>query len=89
MVEESRKLEPNVDFILMVGALLTACAKTGCIEFAFVELFHLEDPALEALRNLDSRHGVDIADGRPDETVLDGLVDVGRRLSNLKSRAIL
>jgi hypothetical protein len=73
-----------------IGALLTACAKTGCLEFAFVELFHHEDPALETLRNLDSRHGVDTTDGRSyDETVLDGLVDIGRRLNNLKARAVL
>ena len=73
-----------------IGALLTACAETGALEFAFVELFHHEDPALEALRELDPRHGIDTTDGRSyDETVLDGLVDVSRRLNNLVTRGIL
>ncbi len=73
-----------------IGALLTACAKTGCLEMAFVELFHHEDAALEALRNLDPGHGLDTTDGRTyDEAVLDGVVDVARRLNNLKTRKIL
>jgi len=73
-----------------IGALLTACAQTGKLEFAFVELFHHEDAALEALRELDSRHGVDTRDGRTyDQAVLDGLVDVGRRLNNLAVRGVL
>ncbi len=73
-----------------IGALLAACAKTGSLEMVFVELFHHEDPALEALRALDPGHGVDTTDGRSyDETVLDGLVDVSRRLNNLKTRGIL
>lgn len=73
-----------------IGALLTACAKTGCLEMVFVELFHHEDPALEALRALDSGHGIDTTDGRTyDDAVLDGLIDVGRRLNNLATRSIL
>jgi hypothetical protein len=73
-----------------IGALLTACAQTGCLEMAFVELFHHEDPALELLRELDSGHGIDTTDGRSyDEAVLDGLVDVGRRLNNLVNRGML
>ena len=73
-----------------IGALMTKCAETGALEFAFVELFHHEDPALEALRALDPRHGVDTTDGRTyDEAVLDGLVDVSRRLNNLVVRGIL
>jgi hypothetical protein len=73
-----------------IGALLTACAQTGCLEMAFVELFHHEDPALELLRELDSGHGIDTTDGRSyDEAVLDGLVDVGRRLNNLVNRRML
>lgn len=73
-----------------IGALLTACAKTGKLEFAFVELFHHEDPAMEQLRELDSGHGIDTTDGRTyDEAVLDGLVDVSRRLNNLVCRGIL
>jgi hypothetical protein len=73
-----------------IGALMTACAKTGCLEMAFVELFHHEDPALEALRDLDPGHGLDTTDGRSyDEAVIDGLVDVARRLNNLKTRGML
>lgn len=72
-----------------IGALLTACAKTGELEFAFVELFHHKDPALEALRNFDSNHGIDTRDGRSyDETVLDGVADVTRRLNNLVTRGV-
>jgi hypothetical protein len=57
---------------------------------AFVELFHHEDPALEALRDLDPGHGLDTTDGRSyDEAVIDGLVDVARRLNNLKTRGML
>lgn len=73
-----------------IGALLTACARTGCLEMAFVELFHHEDPALEALRAFDPGHGIDTTDDRTyDEAVLDGLLDVGRRLNNLANRGIL
>lgn len=73
-----------------VGALLAACAATGKLEMAFVELFHHEDAALEPLRQLDPRHGIDTRDGRTyDEAVMDGLVDVARRLNNLTARGIL
>lgn len=73
-----------------VGAMLAACAATGALEMAFVELFHHEDPALEALRELDSGHGVNTLDGRTyDRAVLDGLVDIGRRLNNLAARGVL
>lgn len=73
-----------------VGALLAAAAKTGKLEYVFVELFHHEDPALEGLRQLDSGHGIDTRDGRTyRETVLDGLVSVTRRLNNLVARGIL
>ncbi len=73
-----------------IGALLTACARTGKLEYAFVELFHHEDEALQALRDLDPGHGLDTTDGRTyDEAVLDGMVDLGRRLNNLVCRQIL
>tara|TARA_Y100001934_G_scaffold2834_1_gene4333 strand:+ start:5297 stop:6319 length:1023 start_codon:yes stop_codon:yes gene_type:complete len=73
-----------------IGALLTACAKTGGLEYAFVELFHHEDAALEGLRKLDPGHGLDTRDGRTySEAVVDGLVDVARRLNNLVTRKIL
>lgn len=73
-----------------IGALLAACAATGCLKMAFVELFHHEDPALEALRNLDPGHGIDTTDDRSyDDAVLDGLVEVGRRLNNLVTRGVL
>ncbi len=73
-----------------IGALMTACAKTGNLEFAFVELFHHEDPALQGLRDLDSGHGLDTTDGRTySEAVVDGLIDVTRRLNNMVTRGIL
>ncbi len=73
-----------------IGALMTAAARTGELNYVFVELFHHEDPALEALRNLDSGHGLDTTDGRTyDEAVLDGVVDVARRLNNLVTRGLL
>ena len=73
-----------------IGALLTACAKTGKLETVFVELFHHEDDALQALRDLDSGHGIDTTDGRTyDQAVADGLADVGRRLNNLAVRGVL
>ena len=73
-----------------IGALLGAAAKTGKLEFVFVELFHHEDPALEALRQLDPGHGIDTTDGRSySQAVVDGLVDVARRLNNLSARGFL
>ena len=73
-----------------IGALLTACAKTGALETVFVEVFHHEDDALQALRDLDSGHGIDTTDGRSyDQVVIDGLHDTARRLNNLVSREIL
>jgi hypothetical protein len=60
------------------------------MDTVFVEAFHHEDPALEGLRNLDPRHGVDTRDGRTyDQLVLDGLADVGHRLNNLVARGML
>lgn len=73
-----------------IGALLTACAKTGQLQQVFVELFHHEDPALEALRKADPKHGIDTTDGRTySETVADGLADTARRINNLVARGIL
>ncbi|MGE9267886.1 MAG: hypothetical protein ACQKBY_07295 [Verrucomicrobiales bacterium] len=73
-----------------VGAMLTAAAKTGKLTQAYVEVFHHEDAALEALRELDSGHGIDTRDGRSyEEVVVDSLVEVTRRLNNLKARGIL
>ncbi len=73
-----------------VGALLTAAAKTGKLDYVFVEVFHHEDAALEGLRNLDPGHGIDTRDGRSyDELVIDNLRDVARRLNNLVTRGIL
>ena len=73
-----------------IGALLSACARTGQLEFVFVELFHHDDPALEGLRQLDSGHGIDTTDGRSyTATVLDGLAEVAHRLNNLVARGIL
>lgn len=73
-----------------IGALLAAAAKTGKLEYVFVELFHHEDPALEGLRNLDPGHGLDTTDGRTySEAVLDGVEWVSRRLNNLVLRGML
>ncbi|MEM6915759.1 MAG: hypothetical protein AAF491_04250 [Verrucomicrobiota bacterium] len=73
-----------------IGALLTAAAKTGKLEYVFVELFHHEDPALEGLRNLDPGHGIDTTDGRSyREAVIDGVESVARRLNNLVARGLL
>ena len=73
-----------------IGALLTAAAKTGQLKHAFVELFHHDDIALETLREAVEGHGVDTTDGRSyNEVVIDGLVDVARRLNNLKARGLL
>ena len=73
-----------------IGALLAAAAKTGKLEYVFVELFHHEDPALEGLRELDAGHGIDTTDGRSySEAVIDGVVDVTRRLNNLVARGFL
>ncbi|MEO0415799.1 MAG: hypothetical protein AAF226_12710 [Verrucomicrobiota bacterium] len=73
-----------------IGALLAAAAKTGKLEYVFVELFHHEDDALEGLRNLDPGHGIDTTDGRTyRQAAIDGLVDVTHRLNNLSKRGIL
>ncbi len=73
-----------------IGALLSTAAQTGKLQFVFVELFHHEDPALEPLRQLDPGHGIDTTDGRSySQAVVDGLVDVARRLNNLVARGML
>ncbi len=73
-----------------IGALLAAAAKTGQLEFVFVEIFHHEDPALQGLRDLDPGHGLDTTDGRSyRQTVLDGAVEVTHRLNNLVTRGML
>ena len=73
-----------------IGALLAAAAKTGKLETVFVELFHHDDVALEALRNLEPGHGVDTTDGRSyNEVVADGLGDTAHRLNNLVARGFL
>ena len=73
-----------------IGALMAAAAKTGKLEYVFVELFHHEDPALEGLRELDPGHGIDTTDGRSySEAVLDGVEWVSRRLNNLVARGVL
>jgi hypothetical protein len=73
-----------------IGALMAAAAKTGKLDYVFVELFHHEDAALAGLREADPRHGIDTTDGRSyDDTVLDGVYSVGRRLNNLVARGYL
>lgn len=73
-----------------IPTLMTACASTGSLQQVFVEIFHHEDPALEGLRQFDSRHGIDTRLGRSyDQLVIDGLEDVGKRLNNLAQRGML
>ena len=73
-----------------IGALLGAAARTGKLKTVFVELFNHEDAALQGLRDLEPGHGFDTTDGRTyTQTVIDGLVDVARRLNNLQARGIL
>lgn len=73
-----------------IGALLAATAATGELRQVYVEMFDHEDPALEALRELEPGHGIDTRDGRSyPEVVADGLADVARRLNNLAARSIL
>lgn len=73
-----------------IAATLRSAAQTGKLETVFVELFHHEDAALEALRSLEPGHGIDTTDGRTyTETVIDGLTDIARRLNNLQARQII
>lgn len=72
-----------------IGALLTACVETGQLKYAIGEIFHHQDPALEALRSLVPGHGVDTTDGRTyDQMLLDGIEVLARRLNNLAARNI-
>jgi hypothetical protein len=73
-----------------IGALLAACAETGELTQVMVELFHHQDEALGALRDAVAGHGVDTLDGRSyDETVIDGIVNVTRRLNNYVARGMM
>ncbi|MEL7497261.1 MAG: hypothetical protein AAFN77_06590 [Planctomycetota bacterium] len=73
-----------------IGGMLRHASATGKLEHVFVEFFHHQDDALAGLRELDPRHGIDTTDGRSyDELVVDGLVEVARRLNNLVARGIL
>jgi hypothetical protein len=73
-----------------IGATLAAAAKSGALTTVFVELFHHEDEALASLRSAVPGHGVNTLDGRNyTQAVIDGLVDVTRRLNNLRARGVL
>lgn len=73
-----------------IPVLLTAAAQAGGLHAVFVEMFHHEDAALEALRQLDPGHGVDTSGGRPyTQVVIDGLVDITRRLNHLSQCGLL
>ncbi len=72
-----------------IGALMSACAKTGKLEYVYAEMFHHDDIALEPLRASVPGHGVDTTDGRSyDETMADALNGLGRRLNNFAVRNI-
>jgi len=73
-----------------IPVLLTAAARTGELRTVYVEMFHHEDAALEGLRQLDPHHGTDTTGGRSyTQVVIDGLVDVARRLNHLSQRGFL
>ncbi|QEG22513.1 hypothetical protein [Mariniblastus fucicola] len=72
-----------------IGALLSACARTGKLEYVYAEMFHHEDPALQSLRDAVPGHGVDTTDGRTyDEMISDALNSLSHRLNNLAQRGI-
>ena len=72
-----------------IGALLTACVKTGKLRYALVEAFNHEDEGLTPLRAMVPGFGVDTTDGRSyEEVILDGVVDITRRLNNLVARGV-
>lgn len=72
-----------------IGALLAACARTGKLEYVYGEMFHHEDPALQALRDAVPGHGVDTTDGRSyDEMMANSVDELSRRLNNFVSREI-
>jgi len=72
-----------------IGALMSACVRTGKLDYVYGEMFHHEDPALEALRDAVTGHGVDTTDGRTyDEMLADGVNMLARRLNNFKGRGI-
>jgi hypothetical protein len=73
-----------------VAALIAAGAKTGELKQVFVEMFHHEDDALAALRDLDPGHGVNTLDGRDyTQVVADGLESLTRILNNYVNRGWL
>jgi len=73
-----------------IPALLAACARTGKLESAFVEIFTHDDPALQGLRDLDPGHGIDTTDGRSYTRVMvDGLIQTAHRLNNFKTRGFI
>ena len=72
-----------------IGALMAACAKTGKLNYVYGEMFHHQDPALEALRTAVPGHGVDTTDGRSyDQMLADSVNILARRLNNFASREI-
>lgn len=73
-----------------IGALLAAAAGTGQLTQVMVELFHHQDEALGSLRDSIDGHGIDTLDGRTyDETVIDGIINVTRRLNNYVARGMM
>lgn len=73
-----------------IPALLGACAETGRLHSAFVELFRHDDDALEPLRKLVPGHGVDTTGGLSyTDVMINGLVQTVRRLNNYKARKII
>ncbi len=64
------------------SSLLSAAATSGALKYVIVEVFHHADPALEALREYDSNHGIDTSCGRSyQEIVHYNLTDIALRLN--------
>ncbi|BDS05126.1 hypothetical protein NT6N_01660 [Oceaniferula spumae] len=73
-----------------IAPLLKAAVTTGKVKYLFTEIFHHQDPILQALRDFDPRHGIDTTDGRGYcETVAENLGEITHRLNNLKARSLL
>lgn len=73
-----------------VPALIAAAAHSGKLSMVFIEMFHHQDAALAALRELDPRHGVDTLDGRDyAQVVADGLESIARRVNSHVARGHL
>jgi hypothetical protein len=73
-----------------ISSLLSAAATSGALKYVIVEVFHHADPALQALREYDSNHGIDTSCGRSYQDIVHhNLTDIALRLNNLKNRGLI